>query len=736
MIDSSLLYDLLDSLGADATGDEEEPIPTPKALTIPEVSADTTGDTVFFGFSKGSPALLGVEGKTNRDVIDAVPFGDCSCRAEDNFLSPGDPSILSGGPLRPGLSISEARQALFGYTYHSNIGEQQMRKPQLVLHTEEEGSDYPVTGIYAGQLFDLTLDFSGYNGEALSYITLTFLPNEGEDHALELYALLRCALRWQLGDTYREEIVGLTEEGFAPGEYAVCTWAFQSGDPLTTVTLRLEIGQYGFRRLTIEMYETIYYVPVEYEDPLEAMAALKAEDFFVQSLGYSQPEAEALAAAMNAAALHPKNAPLPEDADYLFWKLEAYHNDAMPYDYTALLRHFKLEAGLAEDLVKVSYYDGKTTIPATVWVEDHGLYALVRGSWRQEPVIEADAWEKYGSFLEDQAQSIVDSYAPTGACRMTGFIITRLEKTAYIMENGDGEIVPIYIYDVAYTPEDVRRVGWSGGMGLDADLRVTDLNFGDVIGVSGDEGAVFFRENPKSAGAFNTLFDRGSAAQRQELTLWKKAYWELIVGEILPNTEYLGAVSGPVTDLALATLRGGPVPELICYLPGGGKSAAAAVFTFEEGEVRAFNAECTFGLPLAKNAVDSCFWANPEAAPAQAAAFRYDEAQGFWVLNSANGSNRDYWCRWFRFGSDRCGYLACEQLIDMDLQYGDQEREIGWKLNGDDVTQEEYRVFEAEYSNWLENLNELEYPRIGVISLRDRDDSLTDRLAAWLGIEP
>ncbi len=750
VIDSRFLYGLLDSLGTDAAGGEQEPAPTPKGLTVPEVSADTTGDTISFGFSDGSLALLGAEGKTNQDVIDLVPFADCSYRAEDNFLLPGDPAILSGGALRPGLSVAETRLALFGYTYHSNFGEEQMRKPQIALHTEEEGSDYPVTGIYAGQLFDLTLRYSDYDGGCLSHATLAFLPNEGEDHALELFAMLRDAMTEQLGAPQSEEMNGhydreetsYDRDGNAvsssePVDYVMAAW----WDDTATLTLRLEIGQYYSRLLCIDFYENIYYTdePEIPERPLDAMAALKGENIYVRSSGYSAPDEETLAAAMNAAAQHRKNFPLPEDSQYLFWQLEAYFREASPYGSTALHRHFQLQAGLAEDLVKVSYYDGKTptpTTPAAVWVEDHDLYELVRDCYRREPVIEQDAWEKYGAFLENQAQSFIDSYSPTGACPMTGYVFTRLEKSAYVMENEEGAIVPVYLYDVAYIPEDPRRVGWAGGMGLDAEKHVTGLNYGHIISVGGTEAAAFICQAPLDAGMLYTSFTRGDAAQRQDYTLWKKAYWELIVNEILPNTEYLGAVSGPVTHLALATLRGGPVPELICYLPGAGKSAAAAVFTFEEGEVRAFNAECSFGLPLAKNAVEGCFWANPEISAPYAAAFRYDEAQGFWVLNSANGSNRDRSSRWLRFGADRCGYLACEQLIDLDLWYDDSEQENSWQVNGEDVTPEEYHAIEKEYSVWLENLNGQEDPPIGVISIRDRDEGLLERLADWLGYEP
>ena len=747
VIDSRFLYGLLYSLGPDApAGGEEEPAPTPKVLTVPEVNADIKNDTVSFGFSDGSLALVGVEGKTIQDVIDLVPFADCSYRPEDNFLLPGDPAILSGGALRPGLNVAETRLALFGYTYHSNFGEEQMRKPQIILHSEEEGSDYPVTGVYAGQLFDMTLRYSDYDSGCLSQATLTFLPNEGEDHALELFAMLRAAMTEQLGAPQSEEMNGhydreeaeydkygnYVSSRYEPTDYVQAAW----WDDAATLTLRLEIGQYYSKLLCIDFYENIYYMdePEVPERPLDAMAALKAEDIYVQSSGYSAPDEETLAAAMSAAAQHRNNSPLPEDSQYLYWQLEAYFREASPYGYSALHRHFELQAGLAEDLVKVNYYPGKTTIPAAVWVEDHDLYELVRGCYRQEVVIDADAWVKYGASVETIARSKMSSDDPQNEIRFSDFAVTRMEKTAYSIHGGTGDLKPVYVYDIAFTPEDIRAFKQSGRMGIDGDLRVTGMCYGGAVAF--EEAYLLCEDAYRLSDIVFHLDELYQIEYGGPFPYWREAYREFIENEILPNPEYSGWSSGPVLSMALADLSGSGFPELICYLPGAGKSAAAAVFTFEEGELRAFNAECSFGLPLAKNAVEGCFWANPEISVPYAAAFRYDEAQGFWVLNSANGSNRDRNSQWLRFGADRCGYLACEQLIDLDLWYDDSEQENSWRINGEDVTPEEYHAIEQEYSAWLENLNRQEYPPIGVISLRERDDDLPDRLADWLGYEP
>ena len=214
----------------------------------------------------------------------------------------------------------------------------------------------------------------------------------------------------------------------------------------------------------------------------------------------------------------------------------------------------------------------------------------------------------------------------------------------------------------------------------------------------------------------------------------------MIENEILNDRAYTGASSGPVLDLGLGDLSGDGIPELICYLPGGGKSNAAAIVTFEEGEARAFNASCSFGLPLAKYAVEACFSANPQPNYPSDAAFRYDAAQGFWVLNSANATELEQWCSWYKFGMDRCGYLACEELVRTELYLADSEggyRETGWVLNGERVTQEAYHAAADEYDTWLNNLGFSPFDaeeRIKFFSLRESSDDLPDRLRAWLGV--
>ena len=501
-IHDEALYDWLEALWAENAAVLEPEQKTEPHLTIPDIAADTGDDTVSFGFAEGRLALLGAEGKTNQDVIDVVPFDNLIFRAEDNFLSPGGQSVLSGGTLWPGMSVMEVKEALFGGIPEDAIGQQQLEKPQLVLHPDIGADDYPVTGVYAGQLFDMSLLYSS-GGEVIGDINLSFLPNEGEDHAATLYALIRSALIQQLGPPQKEEPSGhydkhetsYDKDGNAinssePVDYVMAVW----WDEDATLTLTLEIGQYYSRSLTIHFYETIYYVE---------------------------------------------------------------------------------ETGTTE----ASY-------PA-----------------------------------------------------------------------------------------------------------------------------------------------------------WKEAFYKLVNDVILPETEYDDG-TGPVLDIALADLSGDGVPELICYLPGGGKSHAAAIVTFEEGEARAFNADCTFGLPLAKNAVENAFAANPESPDFAGAAFRWDPVQGFWTLNSANGTELDRWCTWYRFGADQNGYLAAEQLVSLDLSLElaeDGYREISWEVNGESVTSEAYHAIADEYDAWLENLCFHPFDseqRIKFFSLRERSDDLPDRLAAWLGIGP
>ncbi len=738
------LYDWLEALWAENAAvleAVEEPEPR---FVIPDIEADSKNDTVFFGFSDDSLALLGVEGKTNQDVIDAVPFDDLSFREEDNFLTPGDPAILSGGTLLPGLSVPDTRLALFGYTYHSNFGEEQMRKPQIILHGDVGPDDYHITGVYAGQLFDLSLIY-GSDGEILCDITLAFLPNEGEDHALELYALLRSALTQQLGAPQKEELNGhydrketsYDKDGNAvsssePVDYVLAAW----GDEDATLTLQLEIGQYYSRSLTIRFYENIYYAEETGTpaDGLSKMASLRAEDITgILHDGWVQPDAGTLAPLMNAAAAHPTAGPEAQPPLRDLWSMEVYIG-ANPYGWTSLYEHYELCAQQTEGLLFVRYWDGQHGDGSAeeYWLEDAALYNLVRGCFRSDGVVEAEAWEKYGACLEARAQETVDNYEPYGAGGFTGFRIIRLEKTAHIWRSPEGDYLPVYAWQVAFKPEDVNNVGWVGGMKLDAEDRVVGFELNTFFAV---------REGPGGPELSFLSWDSFLGGPEAAYDAWKEAYWKLLKEVILPETEYNDG-TGPVLDLGLADLNYDGVPELICYLPGGGTSHTAAIVTFEEGEARAFNADRAFGLPLAKNALEYAFAANPETRYPSDGAFRYDPAQMSWFLNSANGTELDRWCAWYRFGADQNGYLAAEQLVSLGLVLEQAEggyREVSWELNGAAVTSEEYHDAADGYDAWLENLGFDPFDaeqRIKFFSLRERTDDLPNRLAAWLGAEP
>lgn len=481
-------------------------------------------------------------------------------------------------------------------------------------------------------------------------------------------------------------------------------------------------------------------LPNQLEDPeitaeevLAHMAALKAEEALPSSPGTGVPDGETLAEALHAAAAHPWTGELPEDAQRLYWTLNIGYNEPNAVNWTALTNHFQLLAGLAEDLVKVSWYWGDDPRPGVVWVEDPALYQLVRDCYRQEPVIEADAWAQFGALLESHAQHTVDTYAPTGAGGFTGYTITRLEKTAHVFAipseaGGETELAPVYVWEVAYTPEDVRRIGFSGAMSLDGDERVTGFEpgaFFTVRTVDGEPSLLF-----QGRDAFLTLPEADTVP-------WRETYEALIGDTILADPE----TRDRVKDLGLADMNGDGMPELICYLAGAGKSDAAAIVTIEEGDARAFNADCTFGLPLAKWAVETTFWAN--AAPSgkdswQASAFRYDPVLGMWLLNSGNAAwPGRVWCDWFRFGPDRNGYLTCEKLKSLAVLGeegpGGTYRETGWELDGEAASMEDYLSEEESYLQWLRALDAVgSGPAVSVLDLRDKDAQLPERISAWL----
>lgn len=720
------LYDWLEARWSQ-TMEQTEPGNT---LDIPLAPVDTSGDTVRFAYSGGAAAFESTgSGKTNRDLLDNLPFGGLDYLPEENFLTPEDPVLPAYGSLRLGMRREEVYAALYGSALPDQPMETllpRLTAPRLTLHDYEEGSGYPISGVFASLPFDLSLSYSSYADhdlDELSAVILRFLPNGGVEHAADMFDLLRSALTAQLGSAAQEWAVS-EAKALKPGSSVGSMWL---PDSSTAVLLTLTVDGDGYRSLTVRLTR---YAELE-EEPVDLrlnLAGLDPQASFVTCYGGTAPTAASVAVALYNASIHPAIEP-PEEKQQCFWTLIADLAVNVDNFKTNLVR-YQLWAGLAEDMVRVRWPSGQGEEWSSVWLEDHELYAMIRDCYRQEEIIEPDAWEKYGAALEARAQETVDSHATDGIKMFTGYAITRLEKTAYVWRSPEGEYLPVYAWDAAFVPRDVSTMELAGAAYIDGDFRVAGFEH-DTLFAAKDTGSA-----PEL-----TFLNWQILVESRELAepAWKEAYWKLLDEVILPDTAY-NNYTGPVLDLGLADLSSDGVPELICYLPGGGKSNAAAIVTFEEGEARAFNAERSFGLPLAKNAMEYAYAANLETSYPSDAAFRYDPTRRSWFLNSSNATELDRWCTWYRFGADRCGYLAAERLVSLDLRLEQAEggyREISWEVNGEAVSSEAYHTVADEYNTWLEKQDPVDtIDRIRFFSLRERTDDTRERLAAWLGVEP
>ena len=236
--------------------------------------------------------------------------------------------------------------------------------------------------------------------------------------------------------------------------------------------------------------------PAAPEDGLSRMVSLTAEEITgIFTAGWVQPEAEELVPLMNAAAAHPASLSKGQPPQVAWWQIDVYLSGG-PDGWSSLDEHYNLWALQTEGLIFVRYWDGQHEYGGAeeFWLEDAALYNLIRGYFRSDGVIESDAWEKYGAYLEARAQETVDTYAPYGAGRFIGFDIIRLEKTDHILRTDDGEALPVYAWNVAFYPEDVNHVGWVGGMKLDANERVVGFEQHTYFAVrdTGEEPELIF----------------------------------------------------------------------------------------------------------------------------------------------------------------------------------------------------------------------------------------------------
>ena len=157
----------------------------------------------------------------------------------------------------------------------------------------------------------------------------------------------------------------------------------------------------------------------------------------------------------------------------IFWDLEFFLTNETP----GLANEWVwLKAGLEENIVEISHSRSYSQAVKLV-VEDAVLYQLVRGTEYTKPVIDEEAFARYGDVLKERAQKTVDdsrkNLAGTLMLPYTGYEIVRFEMIDGFETNGAR--YEVYRWDAAFWHDDPERVVWAGGMWLDSDLRVRGL---------------------------------------------------------------------------------------------------------------------------------------------------------------------------------------------------------------------------------------------------------------------
>ena len=169
--------------------------------------------------------------------------------------------------------------------------------------------------------------------------------------------------------------------------------------------------------------------------------------------------------------------------------LTVYLSDG-EHGYSTLADEYvTLYAGLEENIVEIWH-----TMPygttAVLYVEDAALYWLIRGSYQTEDYVDEEALARFGDILSARAQETVENsrenvseYYPLP---YTGYEIISL-KPVETFER-DGAVYEVYEWTVAFLHDDPTKVGWAGGMWLDSEKRVRDLEQETyfVLCISGD----------------------------------------------------------------------------------------------------------------------------------------------------------------------------------------------------------------------------------------------------------
>lgn len=210
-------------------------------------------------------------------------------------------------------------------------------------------------------------------------------------------------------------------------------------------------------------------------DVVAAMTAVREADFTNPDY-YSNVTAGELAAALNAAV---ERQITYEEAEasgftaglYPYWYIDDVYLEGGPESWTSLYRNFRLECGLAENIVQVTLSEDQERDIA--YFADEALYQLTRHSKDYEEIVDQAAYERLRELLVSRMEETLAlmSDDPGG---FSGYELTRF-ALAWEYEEADGGRVELYDFKFALLADDPHSVAWAGGMYLDSSLRVQGL---------------------------------------------------------------------------------------------------------------------------------------------------------------------------------------------------------------------------------------------------------------------
>ncbi len=201
--------------------------------------------------------------------------------------------------------------------------------------------------------------------------------------------------------------------------------------------------------------------------PEEYLSGLKAGD--ISSINWpvgreEQPTVQEVVSLLNSAAANildeePEGAAIP-----LLWSLSL---ELPPNKWSIIDTRITLEAGLTESLVKIT---GSDALPVdTVWVEDEGLYQLVRTCMdTPDGPIDRAALAKYQDTVDAELAKL--PHLPSGS----SFTVQQKLNAFYLLAENKAIDAQIYVVDIlrATDPAEKSYVLLAGGQYVDSRLHI------------------------------------------------------------------------------------------------------------------------------------------------------------------------------------------------------------------------------------------------------------------------